>query len=34
MGIGYGGVVWWGMCGEVCKVRYVRWDAHGEIYMR
>ena len=31
---GFGGVDWWGMCGDVCKVRYVRWDMCGEIYAR
>ena len=34
MGTGHGGVDWWGMCSEVCKVRYMRWDTRGEIYTR
>ena len=28
------GIRSWGICGEVCEVRYLRWDTQGEIYMR
>ena len=33
-GTGCGGVDWWDICGEVCEVRYERWDTQGEIYTR
>ena len=27
-----GGVDWWGLHGEVCEVRYVRWGMQGDVH--
>ena len=32
MGVGCGGVDCWGICGEVCEVRYARSGMQGEVH--